>query len=87
MKPDWEAIGAYFGIAGAFILAAAVPASKWGWLLFLGSNCAWIVFSLVQGFRKMLWQQAAFTLTSLLGIANAFFPGNPIQAAITRALS
>lgn len=81
--PDYEAMGSAFGIAGALIIALAIPASKWGWLLFLGSNFCWLAFAWRGGFRKLFAQTCAFTLSSLLGIANSFFPGNPIQAYLT----
>lgn len=78
-----ESYGSYFGIAGALLLALAIPGSKWGWVLFLGSNAAWGVFAYQLRYRKLLVQTAVFTLTSVLGIANSFFPGNPFQSALT----
>lgn len=51
-------------------------------MLFLGSNLAWLLFAFLFRYRKLLVQTAVFTLTSLLGIANSFFPGNPLQASI-----
>ena len=82
-KLDAEASGAYFGITGALILALALPVSKWGWVLFLGSNVSWLVFSIQYRYRKLLWQTVAFTASSLLGILNAFWPHNAVQLAIT----
>lgn len=82
-----ETCGAFFGISGAVLLALAVPVSKWGWVLFLASNCAWLLFAMVYGYKKLVAQTGVFTLTSLLGIANSFFPGNPIQSAIRALLS
>ena len=81
-----ESWGAYFGIAGAVMLATALPAARWGWVLFLGSNFAWLLFAFLFGYRKLLVQTAVFTLTSVLGIANSFFPGNPVQASIQSLL-
>lgn len=63
---DAEVGGAYFGIAGALVLALAVPASKWGWLLFLGSNVCWLTFAYRQRFRKLYWQTVVYTGSSLL---------------------
>ena len=78
-----ESWGSYFGIAGALLLALSVPGySQWGWVLFLGSNFAWLVFAAIFSYRKLLVQTSVFALTSLLGIANSFFPGNIIQASI-----
>lgn len=83
---DAEVGGAYFGIAGALVLALAVPASKWGWLLFLGSNVCWLTFAYRQRFRKLYWQTVVYTGSSLLGIANAFWAGNSVQAFLTGLL-
>lgn len=77
-----ESWGANFGIAGALLLALALPASKWGWVLFLASNVGWLVFALAHGYRKLLVQTCVFASTSLLGIANTFFPGNAVQQAL-----
>lgn len=82
-----ESLGAFFGISGALLLALAVPGySNWGWVLFLGSNRAWLLFAATYGYRKLLVQTAVFTLTSLLGIANSFFPGNLVQDSIQALL-
>lgn len=77
-----ETWGAGLGIAGALLLALSLPQSRWGWVLFLGSNVAWLVFSGAFGHRKLFLQTTVFTATSLLGIANNFFPGNPLQTAM-----
>jgi hypothetical protein len=77
-----EAWGANFGILGALLLALALPESRWGWVLFLCSNAAWLVFSIALGYKKLLLQTAIFTLSSLIGIANTFYPGNAFQAAL-----
>jgi len=82
-----ETWGSFFGIAGALLLALALPSSRWGWVLFLGSNFGWLVFAAVLRYRKLFFQQSVFTCTSLLGIANSFFPGNPVQAAISQVAS
>ena len=77
-----ETWGSCFGIAGALLLSLALPSSRWGWVLFLGSNVGWLIFAGAMRYRKLLLQQGVFTCTSLLGIANSFFPGNLIQDAI-----
>jgi hypothetical protein len=84
---DAEAAGAYFGILGALVLALAMPASKWGWLLFLASNFCWLAFSYQRRFRKLFWQTVVFTGSSVLGIANAFWPGNTLQAYLSGLLA
>lgn len=80
--PDYEGLGAQFGIAGALLLALAIPVSKWGWVLFLASNAFWFVFAVKLKYRKLAWQTVVFS-ASVLGIANAFYPGNPFQRWIT----
>jgi hypothetical protein len=67
-----EWIGTALGVSGALLLALNAPASKYGWVLFLGSNLAWIAFSAIQRHRGLLVQQLVFTGTSLLGIARYF---------------
>jgi len=77
-----ESWGAAFGIAGALLLALALPGSRWGWVLFLLSNAAWLTFALALRYRRLAIQTCVFSATSLLGIANTFFPGNPLQSAM-----
>lgn len=86
-KVDSESAGAYFGIAGALILALAIPASKWGWVLFLVSNFFWLVFAYQMNFQKLFRQTVVFAGTSLLGILNSFYPGNLVQVAISQMTS
>lgn len=83
-QASFEAWGANFGIAGALLLALALPVSHWGWVLFLGSNACWLVFALRLGYRRLARQTVVFTATSLLGIANGFAPGNPVQVWLGR---
>lgn len=82
-----ESLGAFFGITGSLLLALGVPISRYGWLAFLMSNLAWIIFALLFRFRKLLVQSLFFTVTTLVGILNSFVPGNPLQLAIMRMLS
>lgn len=84
---DLESWGAYFGIAGATLLAVAIPASKWGWVLFLLSNLFWFQFAVRSGYRKLTIQTVVFTLSSLLGLANSFWPGNAVQHWIQTIVS
>lgn len=54
-----ESWGSYFGISGALLLALAVPGySQWAGVLFLGSNCAWLLFAAIFGHRRLLVQTA-----------------------------
>lgn len=82
-----ESWASTFGIAGALVLAAAIPQSKWGWVFFAASNCGWAVFALIFRYRKLLVQTCVFTFSSALGIANTFWPGNAFQSWLTAALS
>lgn len=82
-----ETWGANFGAAGALLLALALPQSKWGWVLFMCSNAAWLLFALQLRYRKLAAQTIVFTATSVLGILNSFWPGNPVQAALTALLA
>jgi hypothetical protein len=84
---DAEAAGAYFGIAGALVLALAIPQSKWAWWLLLGSNFCWLAFAIRHRYRKLMWQTIAFTGSSVLGIGNSFYPGNPFQAWLSGLLT
>lgn len=70
---DPEAWGAYTGIPGALLLAMNNGYSQYGWALFLVSNISWIVFALRGKFTRLLLQQMAFMVTTLLGLWNTFF--------------
>lgn len=82
-----EAWGSYFGIAGCLLLACAIPSSRFGWFLFLASNAGWLIFAGVHRYRRMFIQNCIYTASSLLGIANAFYPGNAFQRAVTGLLA
>ena len=72
LMPTWEFCGSIPGIIGALLLASAWPIGRYGWLAFLLSNLAWIVFSVRNRYRLMLYQQLAFLFCSSLGIYNNF---------------
>ncbi len=61
-------MGSALGIAGALLLAMNTEWSTYGWISFLLSNVAWILFA----YRKQLWSmlvmQLCFSCTSVLGI-------------------
>lgn len=59
---------------------------EWGWVLFLLSNLFWLLFSLRYGYRKLRNQTVVFTASSVLGITNSFWPGNPVQVWIQSAI-
>ncbi|OJY56632.1 MAG: hypothetical protein BGP19_04600 [Thiobacillus sp. 0-1251] len=68
--PLWvfEWAGAFLGLAGAALLALNVRASRFGWLLFLLSNGAWITYGIKVGAHGLVVMQIGFTLTSLMGV-------------------
>lgn len=84
---DEEGLGSFFGVSGALILALALPVSKWGWVLFLASNFCWLAFAYRQRFRKLFIQTIVFAGTSVLGILNAWWPGNAVQAFLSGMLA
>ena len=63
---EWT--GCALGILGAFLLATNSRFSAWGFVSFLLSNVAWIVFALAEDKSGLLIQQVCFTGTSLLGL-------------------
>ncbi len=63
-----EWVGCVFGLLGAFLLATNSKLSSWGFIAFLISNVAWIIFASAKNSDGLLLQQAGFTLTSLLGV-------------------
>lgn len=64
-----ETVAALFGIAGALLLAMQIHPA-WGFAAFLVSNAGWITFSVTFRHWRMLAQQLAFLLTSLIGLWN-----------------
>ena len=63
---DWVACG--FALAGSLLLAVRCRVSAWGWVGFLLSNLAWIVYAIATGTSSLLAQNLGFTVTSLIGI-------------------
>ncbi len=69
MTPDTlQWLGCATGVAGALLLALNNKHSGWGFVLFLISNCFWLVFGLETGAPGLVARQIIFTGTSLLGI-------------------
>jgi hypothetical protein len=64
-------MAALLGITGAAWLALHAPWPAIGWLCFLASNVAWIVFARIHGHRALGVQQIAFLATSIIGVFNA----------------
>ena len=63
---EWA--GCVLGILGSLLLATNSRVSAWGFVAFLLSNVAWIVFALAEGKSGLLIQQVCFTGTSFLGL-------------------
>jgi len=66
LRPDW--IGSALGLAGACLLAANIDGSEYGWVLFLLSNAAWIIYGTRLRTWSLVTMQVGFTGTSMLGI-------------------
>lgn len=66
MTMDW--LGSTLGLAGAALLAANTTGSEYGWLLFLLSNAAWIIYGVKNKTWSLVTMQVGFTGTSMLGI-------------------
>lgn len=63
-----EVVSALLGIGGALLLATRCRWAGWAFVLWLVSNCGWMVFA----FHRDLWwlfaQHLAFAMSSVLGI-------------------
>lgn len=64
----YEAVGAALGLLGALVLAINGKHASLGWLGFLGSNIALIVFAARAGLYGVLTLQLGFMVTSLIGV-------------------
>jgi len=67
---DW--LGSILALMGAFLLATNSRFSAYGWIFFLLSNTAWIIFSIREDNAPLLLMNIGFTLTSLLGLYRCF---------------
>ncbi len=63
-----ETLGALFGIAGAWMVAAGPRSAFAGFACFLVSNVFWVSFALGGGHHWLMMQQLIFTGSSLLGL-------------------
>ncbi|GAB4129835.1 MAG: hypothetical protein Fur0040_12470 [Sideroxydans sp.] len=63
---EWT--GCIIGLCGAMLLAMNTRYSAWGWVLFLLSNAAWILFGLMTHATGLVVMQLGFTITSLMGV-------------------
>lgn len=60
-------IGCLTALTGSALLALNLKVSAWGWLAYLISNGAWIVFALYTSNTALLVQTLGFTMTSIIG--------------------
>lgn len=67
-KQSVEWIGAITGLSGALLLALNMNISGYGFICFLLSNIAWILFALRTKSYGLLTQQVGFSATSIIGI-------------------
>jgi nicotinamide riboside transporter PnuC len=63
-----ELTAAAFGILGTLMLALNGRRAGWGFVAFMCSNIAWILFAIEHGFLALLLQHIAFSATSALGV-------------------
>ena len=68
MMSVFEYLGCGLGLTGALLLSLNFKHSGWGFVAFLGSNIAWIIFALQNSINGLLVMQIGFTITSLIGI-------------------
>ena len=66
--PVAEALGALFGVTGAWLVAAGSRRAFAGFVCFLVSNVFWIWFAVGGGHHWLVLQQVIFTGSSLLGL-------------------
>jgi len=63
-----ESLAAACGLLGTLLLAIKGRWSGWGFVAFLVSNAGWLAFAWHNAHWFMFWQQAGFTISSLIGI-------------------
>jgi hypothetical protein len=66
-------IGSVLGLAGSLIVALNTPYSGYGFLVYLGSNFAWLYHGVKTQTWALVVMQIGFTTTSFLGLWNWFF--------------
>lgn len=60
--------GTATGIAAALMIAANLPISGWGFVVFLFSSVSWTWAALLMGVRSLALLEGVFTLVNVLGI-------------------
>jgi hypothetical protein len=78
---NWvEAGGASFGLLGTWLLAENNAWSRWGFVVYLLSNVAWLWFAALHRHWFLLLQYAGFTILSLRGMWRWFGPQGSASA-------
>ena len=71
-KPEpygaWSAMAAWTGIAGAVLLAANVPLSPWGFVLFLISSVIWERVSVAMDSPHAAMMYRVYAVINLVGV-------------------
>jgi hypothetical protein len=68
MLPRLKWLGTTAGILGALLIAANIPASGWGFVLFLASSLAWTTAGLIMRDPPLVALNATFTAINILGV-------------------
>lgn len=68
MLPRLKWLGTAAGILGALLVALNIPASGWGFVLFLVSSSAWTTAAAIMRDRALAALNLAFTAINLIGI-------------------
>lgn len=63
-----EIVAAIFGVWGTVLLAMKGPRAGWGFVAYLVSNVAWLVFAWANGHWAMFAQTLAFMASSIVGV-------------------
>lgn len=66
-------MGSALGLAGSLVLALNAPYSRYGFLVYLGSNFAWLYHGVKTRTWSLVVMQIGFTATSFLGLRNWVF--------------
>lgn len=67
---DW--FGCICGVAGAYLIAAKVRFSRYGFLIYLLANLSYIAMAIAVGLEGLMTQHIAFMGSSLLGVYRHF---------------
>lgn len=67
---DW--IGTITALAGAYLLSFDKTWSRWGWVLYLVSNVAWVAYGVHSDVWSLVIMQIGFMGATLNGIYRKF---------------